>query len=43
MECLPIVEKVSELKFHKDFFAGYYSERINPGNKELRENQKNNF
>lgn len=32
--CLPIVEKVSGLKFNKDFFAGYSPERINPGDKE---------
>lgn len=33
-ECLPIVEKVSGLKYNKDFFAGYSPERINPGDKE---------
>ena len=33
-ECIPIVEKISELKFNKDFFAGYSPERINPGDKE---------
>lgn len=33
-ECLPIVEKVSGLKFNEDFFAGYSPERINPGDKE---------
>lgn len=33
-ECLPVVEKVSSLKFNKDFFAGYSPERINPGDKE---------
>lgn len=32
-ECLPVVEKVSGLKFNKDFFAGYSPERINPGDK----------
>ena len=32
-ECLPIVEKVSGLKFNQDFFAGYSPERINPGDK----------
>lgn len=32
-ECLPIVEKISGLKFNKDFFAGYSPERINPGDK----------
>ena len=33
-ECLPIVERVSGLKFNEDFFAGYSPERINPGDKE---------
>lgn len=33
-ECLPVVEKVSELKFNEDFYAGYSPERINPGDKE---------
>ena len=33
-ECLPVVEKVSTLKFNQDFFAGYSPERINPGDKE---------
>ncbi|MET3028193.1 nucleotide sugar dehydrogenase [Flavobacterium sp. UW10123] len=33
-ECVPILEKVSGLKFNKDFFAGYSPERINPGDKE---------
>lgn len=32
-ECLPMVEKVSGLKFNVDFFAGYSPERINPGDK----------
>lgn len=31
--CLPIIEKVSGLKFNVDFFAGYSPERINPGDK----------
>lgn len=31
--CLPIIEKVSGLKFNEDFFAGYSPERINPGDK----------
>ena len=31
--CLPVVEKVSSLKFNHDFFAGYSPERINPGDK----------
>ncbi len=33
-ECLPVVERVSGLKFNVDFFAGYSPERINPGDKE---------
>ena len=32
-ECIPVVEKVSGLKFNKDFYAGYSPERINPGDK----------
>ncbi len=32
-ECIPVVEKVSGLKFNVDFFAGYSPERINPGDK----------
>lgn len=31
--CIPIIEKVSGLKFNQDFFAGYSPERINPGDK----------
>ena len=31
--CLPIVEKISGLKFNTEFFAGYSPERINPGDK----------
>ena len=31
--CVPILEEVSNLKFNKDFFAGYSPERINPGDK----------
>ena len=33
-ECVPIVERVSGLKYNTDFFAGYSPERINPGDKE---------
>ena len=33
-ECLPVVERVSELVFNTDFYAGYSPERINPGDKE---------
>ncbi|MFI3263468.1 MAG: nucleotide sugar dehydrogenase [Rikenellaceae bacterium] len=32
-DCIPVVEKVSGLKFNEDFFAGYSPERINPGDK----------
>ena len=32
-ECLPVVERVSGLKYNIDFFAGYSPERINPGDK----------
>lgn len=32
-DCIPIVEKVSGLKYNVDFFAGYSPERINPGDK----------
>ena len=32
-ECLPVVERVSGLKFNSDFYAGYSPERINPGDK----------
>ena len=33
-ECIPVIEKVSGLRFNVDFFAGYSPERINPGDKE---------
>lgn len=33
-DCVPVVERVSMLKFNTDFFAGYSPERINPGDKE---------
>lgn len=33
-ECIPVLEKVSGLKFNVDFFAGYSPERINPGDKQ---------
>jgi UDP-N-acetyl-D-galactosamine dehydrogenase len=33
-DCVPILEKVSGLKFNQDFFCGYSPERINPGDKE---------
>lgn len=31
--CVPILEEYSQLKFNKNFFAGYSPERINPGDK----------
>jgi UDP-N-acetyl-D-glucosamine/UDP-N-acetyl-D-galactosamine dehydrogenase len=34
--CVPVLEKVSGLKFNKDFFCGYSPERINPGDKQRR-------
>lgn len=33
-DCVPILEKVSGLKFNEDFYCGYSPERINPGDKE---------
>ena len=35
-DCIPIIEKVSGLKFNEDFYAGYSPERINPGDKKHR-------
>ncbi|WP_024954300.1 Vi polysaccharide biosynthesis UDP-N-acetylglucosamine C-6 dehydrogenase TviB [Sulfurospirillum arcachonense] len=32
-DCVPVLERVSGLKFNKDFFCGYSPERINPGDK----------
>ncbi len=32
-ECVPVLEKISGLKFNEDFFCGYSPERINPGDK----------
>lgn len=34
--CIPVLERVSGLKFNQDFYAGYSPERINPGDKEHR-------
>ncbi len=34
--CVPVLEKVSGLKFNVDFFCGYSPERINPGDKQHR-------
>lgn len=33
-DCIPVLEKESELKFKTDFKVGYSPERINPGDKE---------
>lgn len=33
-ECIPVLEKASDMKSGKDFFVGYSPERINPGDKE---------
>jgi UDP-N-acetyl-D-galactosamine dehydrogenase len=35
-DCVPVLEKYSNLKFNQDFFCGYSPERINPGDKEHR-------
>ena len=32
--CIPIIERLSGLKWKQDFFVGYSPERINPGDKE---------
>ncbi|QBA63897.1 nucleotide sugar dehydrogenase [Muriicola soli] len=32
-ECIPVLERISGLKFNEDFYAGYSPERINPGDK----------
>jgi UDP-N-acetyl-D-galactosamine dehydrogenase len=34
--CVPVLERVSGLRFNQDFFCGYSPERINPGDKEHR-------
>ena len=33
-DCIPVVEKISNLEYNTDFYAGYSPERINPGDKE---------
>lgn len=33
-ECVPVIERVSGLRYNIDFFVGYSPERINPGDKE---------
>lgn len=32
-ECIPVIERVSGMRYNIDFFAGYSPERINPGDK----------
>jgi UDP-N-acetyl-D-galactosamine dehydrogenase len=34
--CVPVLERISGLRFNQDFYAGYSPERINPGDKEHR-------
>ena len=34
--CVPVLEKMSGLRFNKDFYCGYSPERINPGDKQHR-------
>ena len=34
--CIPVLEKMSGLRFNQDFFVGYSPERINPGDKQRR-------
>lgn len=35
-DCVPILERISGLRFNVDFFCGYSPERINPGDKAHR-------
>ncbi len=35
-DCVPVLEKWSDLKFNQDFYCGYSPERINPGDKSHR-------
>ncbi len=35
-ECVPVLEKISGLRFNQDFFCGYSPERINPGDRQHR-------
>jgi len=32
-DCVPVIEKVSGMKYNQDFYCGYSPERINPGDK----------
>ena len=33
-DCVPVLERISGLKYNTDFFCGYSPERMNPGDKE---------
>jgi UDP-N-acetyl-D-galactosamine dehydrogenase len=35
-DCVPVLERVSGLRFNQDFFCGYSPERINPGDRSHR-------
>ena len=35
-DCIPVIERVSGLRYNHDFYAGYSPERINPGDKTHR-------
>ncbi|MEH8015857.1 Vi polysaccharide biosynthesis UDP-N-acetylglucosamine C-6 dehydrogenase TviB [Rheinheimera muenzenbergensis] len=35
-DCIPVIERISGLRYNVDFYAGYSPERINPGDKEHR-------
>ena len=35
-DCIPVIERISGLRFNQHFYAGYSPERINPGDKEHR-------
>ncbi|HPI91776.1 MAG TPA: nucleotide sugar dehydrogenase [Deltaproteobacteria bacterium] len=35
-DCIPVIERVSGLKYNADFFCGYSPERINPGDRAHR-------
>jgi len=32
-DCIPVIERISNLKYNEDFFAGYSPERMNPGDR----------
>jgi len=35
-KCIPVLEKISGLKYNKEFYCGYSPERINPGDKKRK-------